>query len=163
MKIRTGFVANSSSCSFACGIGTIKKENIDNFKKELEKENLYDDIYLLYIDNDYTGASDLDFSREYLWNNDKDIYIECDKNKPTLQIDKIQKDSYIVWFYRDFGFDEHSSIYETIDGYGDFSHYNYDDITIEDAEPQTIKVYDFFEDNKYIDNKDVRTFVGYIG
>jgi hypothetical protein len=37
MKIRTGFVANSSSCSFVTALGAIKKADIDVFKTKLNK------------------------------------------------------------------------------------------------------------------------------
>ena len=48
MKIRTGFVSNSSSSSFMIGIGKIKDGHVDEVSEIMEKHNVYKYDYKIH-------------------------------------------------------------------------------------------------------------------
>ena len=120
MKIRNGFVSNSSSSSFIIGIAAVA--DVDTCKKYLEENNIKTDGY---DDPKLVQFKDIKKNRPYDIEEtmDKEITIESfDYSTVSINVDKLDDDDYILYY--SYAGNEGDSRFYTGDDYcGDL---NYD-------------------------------------
>lgn len=105
MKIRSGFVANSSSYSSIIGIGNIRAEHIEAFENFLshfiDVIDISDDIYTIIkisdiIKNEEGDQEDFRL-KEYLFIEDNKIYFKYGEDKVCSYLsENMKKNDYII-------------------------------------------------------------------
>ncbi len=93
MKIRTGFVANSSSCSFAAAVGIVKKKDIEEFNSTIKKVlDEYEDIrYIEWQDGMEKDSDICNYNEETgIINFDSDYY------ETKINVNDLEKGDVIV-------------------------------------------------------------------
>jgi hypothetical protein len=154
MKIRIGFVANSSSCSYVYGLGIVKKHNIEKLKKKIEELEYGDNIDIVYLTKDKHPIKSYD-----LVENDNCIGIgrqEIELISAMVSKSQIEDGDAIACFYLDFGLESYDRIYDILDDDGNFRMHNYHRMSLDDAGTETRRIVKFFEKEKMIEYPDIQ-------
>jgi len=143
MKIRNGFVSNSSSSSFIIGVAEVTdKAGLDQYCKE----------HNIKLNEDY-DSPELKTGYEIAENKDvyssiqvrgKELYVDAPVNsEPTVSTKFVLEKTYLIYCH---GNDEGDSVFMSDDGYD----LNYDNVDYDYFSEKEQSVIDIFSKNKFV-------------